>query len=152
MNKQWEPVLYTPSRGSFLFGRSVNGVEWWPQSTMARSFVQINFQRGQGYTRGRLRFVERNCRNRNRWIFQHILCSALALPRLMVFAHTCRVLSFPPRHFPSSLTLVASSVSSISLYPTTYPYLFLSLLQVLLPFPTTITTETTNMFIHAVIY
>lgn len=55
---------------------------------MARSFVQINFQRGQGYTRERLRFADRNCRNRDRWIFQRILCSVLAPPRLT--AHTFR--------------------------------------------------------------
>lgn len=67
---------------------------------MARSFVQINFQRGQGYTRERLRFADRNCRNRDRWIFQRILCSVLAPPRLT--AHTFRC-QFPI--FPSPLSL-----------------------------------------------
>ena len=107
INKQGNPVVYTPSRGSF-FGRR--------QRERGRNRVAAE-QRGGALIRtdkfrawpgihtrtGELRFAERNCRNRNRWIFQRILCSVLAPPRLMAFAHTCRVLSSPLSPFSHPL-------------------------------------------------
>lgn len=89
IDKQRRTRVCTPSAALFsgpvLAGTRSNDGR---RAGMARSFVQINFQRGQGYTRERLRFADRNCRNRDRWIFQRILCSVLAPPRLT--AHTFR--------------------------------------------------------------
>lgn len=79
---------------------------------MARSFVQINFQRGQGYTRERLRFADRNCRNRDRWIFQRILCSVLAPPRLTAHTFRCQFPIFPS---PLSLSISVRASSAFSI-------------------------------------
>lgn len=79
---------------------------------MARSFVQINFQRGQGYTRERLRFADRNCRNRDRWIFQRILCSVLAPPRLTAHTFRCQFPIFPS---PLSLSISVRASSTFSI-------------------------------------
>lgn len=94
-------ALFSGCRYSRERGRTMAAEQGRP-----RSFVQINFQRGQGYTRERLRFADRNCRNRDRWIFQRILCSVLTPPRLT--AHTFR------SPFPS---LPPFSLSPLSKHP-----------------------------------
>lgn len=94
-------ALFSGCRYSRERGRTMAAEQGRP-----RSFVQINFQRGQGYTRERLRFADRNCRNRDRWIFQRILCSVLAPPRLT--AHTFR----SPSPSPPPLSVAAVRASS----------------------------------------
>lgn len=39
---------------------------------LVRLFIQINFHGGKGHTWAWLRFAGRNCRYRNRWIFQRV--------------------------------------------------------------------------------